>query len=195
MDATLNITSKGIDPDSLSLSFHDKWGSPIQYVDDGNGKVYAYSDQCGLRMVVRAYSDSDAIDVVYDSLPTVPPEELHEAYGFYLMRNVEWHKPKDTPCRWYVLSDHDEHGEIVSAEVLKCIGDRQSIGSADTEEQARELALAYIQKHEIDLVEGYHYQSNASGTGIVSVDDYESLELVTADWLARNEVTVTFTAE
>lgn len=45
MDATLNITSKGIDPDSLSLSFTDKWGKPIQYVDDGMGKLYAYHDR------------------------------------------------------------------------------------------------------------------------------------------------------
>ena len=195
MNANLNITAKGIDPDSLSLSFTDKWGKLIQYVDDGMGKLYAYHDQCGLRMVVRAYSDSDAIDAVYDSLPTVAPEELHEAYGFYLMRDVEWHKPQDTPCRWYVLSDRHKHGEMVSAAVLKCNGDRRSIGSADTEEEARELALAYIQEHEIDLIEGYHYPSNSSGTGIVSVDYCESLELVTADWLTRNEVTITFTAE
>ncbi len=195
MNANLNITSKGIDPDSLSLSFADKWGKPIQYIDDGMGKLYAYHDQCGLRMIVRGYSNSATFDAVYDSLPTVPPEELHEAYGFYLMRDCGWHKPQDTPCRWYVLSEHHKHGEMVSADVLKCNGDRRSIGSADTEEAARELALAYVQEHGLDLIEGYHYQSNASGTGIVSVDDYESLELVTAEWLTRNEITVTFTAE
>ena len=50
-------------------------------------------------------------------------------------------------------------------------------------------------RDEIDLIEGYEYQSNSSGTGIVDIDlNGEQLTPVTLEWLAAHEITLEITA-
>ena len=88
------------------------------------------------------------------------------------MQACRWNE-ENSAADWYVLSEHAEHVEMVSERVLVCTGDRRSIGHYPTKEEALEACLQYIAEQQLDLIEGYEYQSNASNTGIVGVSHYE----------------------
>ena len=68
------------DGESLTSAFF-KWGSEIRTYDDGFGPLWLYQNEGGM-WVVRAQTFEDTLECVYDEMPTVPQEELYEAYGF-----------------------------------------------------------------------------------------------------------------
>lgn len=173
------------------ISAVNEHGRSIPIHDDGSGKLWAYGHEYGIVRIIRADSYESAYGIAVDESPTIEPDELHEAYGFYLMQACRWCDVK-SKAPFYVLSDHDEHGEMVSEKTLVCNGDRRSIADAPTKKEALALAKAYISEHEMDVIEGYSQQDNASGTGIVNVGDYEWLREITETELKEKyEITLT----
>ena len=154
-------------------------GSPLSVYDDCGDNLYLYGQEFGPTLLIQADSESSAYGIAIDESKTIEPDDLVEAYGFYLMQACHWNE-KTSNARWYVLSDHEEHGDTVSAETLVCEGDRRSIGNYETKAQAVSACAAYVGENEIDLVEGYQYQDNATDTGIVNVGHYEWLRCLTA---------------
>jgi hypothetical protein len=174
----------------------------MQFYDDGSfyDQYFAYGHEFGTSLVIRCDNESDAYDIAIDESPTIEPDEIPEAYGFYFMQAKHWSAP-DNGEPWYICSDNDDHGEMVSESVLKCTGDRRCIWDQNgdyveidglrkcfpefpTKEAAIAFAMDYIRKHELDLIEGYQYQSNSSGTGIVNTGHYEWLREADADEIA-----------
>lgn len=158
-----------------------------KFYNDNGSTFYAYGHEFGVSQIILCDSEQSAYEIAIDESPTIEPADVIEAYGFYLMQACRYndHEAKKT-APFYVLSDHDEHGEKVSESVLFCNGDRRAIGGAfDDEQTAIEFALNYISENQIDLIEGYRYQSNASDTGIVSVSHHEWLREATDSEIAQ----------
>jgi hypothetical protein len=94
--------------------------------------IWVYSSDFGPSLVVVADTFDDAYETMLDASPTVPQDELHEAYG---LSSDQWSSDAGASC-----SDFP------------------------------------------DLIEGYHYQPNASDTGVVAVGHYEHL----APWTRKS---------
>ena len=149
----------------------------MKYYDDFGSHVYTYGHEFGASILISADSMDSAYSIAIDESDTIDSDSIHEAYGFYLMQACP-HGRGNSSADWYVCSDLDDHGVTTSADTLHCEGDRQTIGGAfRTEDDARQYVNDYIQGHELQLIEGYTHQSNFTGTGIVSVSDYEWLRL------------------
>jgi hypothetical protein len=145
-----------------------------------NAKLFVVSHEFGASAVIHAQHDSEAWDAYIDEEKTIDTSELHEAYGFYLMQACKCFEQNLT-APWYVLCDRSFHddsiGEIVSEAVLKCTGDRLTVGGAfTTKEHAQQFALEFACENECAVIEGYKQQSNSSGTGIVNVGHYTRIE-------------------
>ena len=69
------------DSQSLVGAFHE-FGRACRTYDDGFGPLWVYSHEFGPTFIVRAQSFESALECVYDEMPSVPDEEIHEAYGF-----------------------------------------------------------------------------------------------------------------
>jgi hypothetical protein len=100
-------------------------------------------------MIIRAQDWHSAYEIAIDESPTVPVEELHEAYGFETREEME---------------------------------------------KADKLAQGGLAEWP-DLQEGYQYQSNASGTGVVFSGYYEWLEPFTSEYLKREEIRIRIAAQ
>jgi hypothetical protein len=110
------------------LHAYSEYGRELLVADDGYGPVWTYGQEFGTMAVVRADSFESALEAVYDVLPTVPEDELYEAYGF---------------------------------------NSNEELQKAEADEEWPELA------------EGYSYQANASGTGVVYHGHHEGLTELT----------------
>jgi len=106
-----------------------------------------------VRWLIRARSFEKAWEIWVDESETIPESEIPEAYGF---------------------DGWDSDGEKSETEY-----------SPETAEERFKAAVKKAEAGKRDypeLVEGYEYQSNSSGTGIVSVSHYVWLrELVRED--------------
>ena len=129
---------------------------PLKHIlDSGYGQtVWVYGEEFGPCMLVTGVKGiCAALEAVYDELPTIPVDELPEAYGF---------------DGWDSAGERTE--TVYSPETAKA------------RFEARIEAARAGKREYPELIEGYHYQSNSSGTGIVSVSDYEWIrELKTSD--------------
>jgi len=140
-----------------------KFGTPLLTYDDGFGPIYVYRDANGTTAVIRALSWEDAYQIVDDEIfNPIDSAELHEAYGYRVKT--------DAPC----------YGAKVFHAFFEDYPNNADIGLFATLEQAQAACLKDAVYHGRDLVEGYRYQSNATGTGVVSFDlNGESLDLLT----------------
>lgn len=157
----------------------------MKFYDDGSfySAYFAYGHEFGTSLVIRTNNESNAYEIAIDESRTIEPDEVPEAYGFYFMQAKSCFAP-DKGEPWYICSD-TEFGQMVSEAVLKCTGDRKCIGDTfATREDALQFALEFIQEHECELIEGYQYQSNSSGTGIVNVGHYEWLRAANDEEIA-----------
>jgi hypothetical protein len=166
----------------------------MRFYDDGSfyDQYFAYGHEFGTTHVIRCDNESDAYYIAIDESPTIEWEEIPEAYGFYFMQAKSCFAP-DNGEPWHILCDTNFHGRdsqwldnhkarMVSESVLKCTGDRLCIGEPfATKKEAIEFALEFIREHELDLIEGYQYQSNSTGTGIVDEGHYCWLREANAD--------------
>ena len=189
-------SDKPISPGSISFQFFSRCsdgskGEPIQYhEEDANGQCYVFRSTYGVECIVCANGESDAWEVMVDEACTVSPEEVHEAYGLYLMQAKSCFAP-DNGEPWFVLLDNDPKGigSIVSESTLKCTGDRLTTGHVfNSKAEALTHALEFIQENEVELIEGYEYQSNSTGTGIVSIDHNMTMRFLTPAKLDRLEI-------
>jgi hypothetical protein len=158
----------------------------MRFYDDGSfyDQFFAYGHEFGTSLVIRCHSLEQAYDIAIDESNTIEPDEVPEAYGFYLMQAKHWNAP-DNGEKWYICSDVDNHGETVSETILECRGDRQCIGDAfDSRGAAIDFALQYIRDNDINLIEGYRYQDNSTGTGIVNTGHYEWIRLANDEEIA-----------
>ena len=168
----------------------------MKFYDDGSfyDQYWVYGNECGTSLVIRCDGECSAYEIAIDESPTIEPDEIPEAYGFYFMQAKSCFAP-DNGEQWYILCDTNFHGkeigEMVSQSVLKCQDDRRCIGGEfATKEEAIEFALEFIQEHECELIEGYQYQSNSSGTGIVNEGHYCWLREANADEIAAFKLAI-----
>jgi len=158
----------------------------MKFYDDGSfyDQFFDYGHEFGTMLVIRTDDESTAYDIAIDESTTIEPDEVPEAYGFYLMQAKSCFAP-DNGEPWYICSDVENHGETVSETILKCRGDRQCIGGEfDSRGAAIDFALRYIRDHDINLIEGYRYQDNSTGTGIVNTGHYEWIRVANANEIA-----------
>lgn len=141
---------------------------PIRTYDDGFGSLYIYRESCGIIGIVRAMSWEAAYECVLDEiLQPIDEADVIEAYGCYAM-------PNQDRTAWYAMR-----------------GDGKKLATFDTEKEAHEYCLASIARDETELVEGYDYQPNASGTGIVSYDlNGNALDLLTQELAAELQIKI-----
>ena len=138
-------------------------GSRIPVYDDGFGDVWLYREASGLMGIVRSLSWHDAYACCQDEIMTrVDGDEVIEAYGFYVIghRGSFWLisdvELKQTSTRWESFQD-EFPGRVV-------------VGAYATQESAIAHCQSIIEEEQLDLIEGYEYQPNSTGTGIVSID-------------------------
>lgn len=145
-------------------------GTQIPTYDDGSGPVWLYREAGGLVGVVRARTWEDAYEICQDEIMTrVDEGEVIEAFGFYVMHHNDrfWACPdvEVGDARWQTFD------QIPSREVL---------GSWRARGNAVQACFNVIREEELDLVGGYEWQPNATGTGIVSIDlNGQDLQLLT----------------
>jgi hypothetical protein len=175
MNATLAMSpTAAIDPSELVLSFTHNPGYakyPIRYYDDGIGKLWIFRNTCGIVGIVRAQDEGSAYVIVRDEFDKpIPADELHEAYGAFDK----------------LLESLQERGYENTLELRRKVS-RLTPLYFRLISQNEEL----IQSGGLELIEGYEYQSNATGTGIVAIDlNGESLEALTLELLERYEIEV-----
>lgn len=112
----------------------------------------------------------------------VSKEEVYEAYGLYVIP----HNGKLWLCPDVELPNTVTRYESFDSQ----IPGRTVVGWFNTRHQVRKACARIIKDNNLDLIEGYEYQSNATGTGIVSIDlNGQDLQPLTAD--LRSELGIT----
>ena len=170
--------------DELTLvGARTKYGTQLHVYDDGFGPVWLYREADGLTGVVRARTWESAYEICQDEIMTlVPEDEVHEAYGLYTIT----HNNKIYLCPDMELPSTVTRWESFNNE----IPGRVVIGWFNTMHQVRRACERIIEDNELDLIDGYEYQPNATGTGIVSTClNGQELEPLTAD--LRSELGIT----
>lgn len=172
MQAQINIPADAaIDPSEFTLSF-TRGGNPIRYYDDGIGTLWIMRDTMGIVGIVRAQSMQDAYDIVSDEfrLP-IAQEDVPDAYGAFdkLHAALVARGHADTPQL------RGKCSRLAPLYFRLCTYDANSRGAWDNWE----------------LQEGYEYQSNATGTGIVAIDlNGEALDPLTPALAAHLNITI-----
>jgi hypothetical protein len=131
-------------------------GHAVTFIDDyglscgTNSEFFAIGHEFGASHLVHASDYESAWEVWLDEQDTIPESEVAEAYGLHDEFRVEYQKTDPAPA-WHEREAYDAWKARFDAACLV--------------ELRREGA-------EHELIEGYEYQSNASGTGIVDVGHY-----------------------
>ena len=148
----------------------DEYGTPIMIYDDGFGPLWIYREAGGLQGIVRAQSWESAYEICQDEIMTrVPQDEVIEAYGFYVLNTSKPGNPG--------FQARSPIGELLA--------------EFNTRDEAEKYCLDTIGREECELVEGYEYQPNATGTGLVSFDlNGQSLVQLTSKLAERLEIRI-----
>ncbi len=155
----------------------DEHGTPIQVYDDGFGPLWLYREAGGLEGIVRAQTWESAYECCQDEIMTrVSTDDVLEAYGLYVM------PPGDNYFRrsetWTVVDD---------------------VENTNTEFATLKTAQQFMAdklKQDRDLIEGYEYQPNATGTGIVTFDlNGQSLVELTPELADELDIRIQVTEE
>ena len=126
------------------------FGHPVLTDDGGFGPLWLYRTAGGERCLVRAQTFEDALEAVYDLLPTVEIDRIPEAYGLYITPDITY--------QYWRLVD-------------ETTTDHVTLGVYQSERAAIQAAFQVLaEQPELDLVEGYQFQPNASGSGIIETD-------------------------
>lgn len=151
-------------------------GDPTKVYDDGSGPVWAYEESFGILGIVRADTFQSAWEIVTDEiLEPISEEDVLEAYGFDIR---ELPKVGQFSLSTYTLHDESEYPAVL-------VGHYTSHGAAN------EVAHYLLKTSDRNLQEGYEYQSNASGTGIVQMDlNHHNLVQVTQEYLDERGITL-----
>lgn len=134
-------------------------GHKVEFIDDyglscgSNGSFWIAGHEFGPTVLVHADSFDSAWGAWIDECPTIPKDELPDAYG---------------------VSDSEEMASWQETNPAPPWGSPEYSGWIDRKHDAEKAILAAWGESDDppDLIEGYEYQSNASGTGIVDVGHY-----------------------
>ncbi len=125
----------------------------VNFIDDYglgcskyNAKFYLFYNEFGYTDLVHADNETSAWEAWIDEQETVPMEEVHEAYGAY-----------DAMRDYMIQKGYEDDRHLRDFCNRNC---------------PLFFRWKNAQEHEMDLIEGYHYQSNFTGTGIVDVGHY-----------------------
>jgi len=160
---------------------------PLEIYDDTWGSLWVYSEVYGPMGIVRAQSFESAYEICQDEIMSrVPEEDLLDAYGLYVLKH------KDS---FYLCPDFDTLNEYGWRETFSgLIPARHVLSEFATRQGAEVEGRRLIVKHELDLIEGYEYQPNATGTGIVTYDlNGQRLEELTPEVADRLGITIQVT--
>lgn len=162
---------------------------PLKVYDDSWGPLWVYGEVYGPMGVIRAQSFESAYEICQDEIMSrVSEEDLLDAYGLYVLE----HKGS-----FYLCPDFDTLNEYGWRETFGgLIPDRHVLSEFVTRQGSEFEGRRLIVKHELDLVEGYEYQSNGTGTGIVTYDlNGQRLEELTPEVASHLGITIQVTEE
>ena len=148
--------------DTMLQSAETQYGHPIQTYDDCLGPLWIAGQEYGPSFIVRAQSWESAYEIWINEQPTIAPDEVAEAYGF------------------------DGWGNGNN-------GKQESVYSPETAQARFEALIAKADAGDCEhptLIEGYTYQSTASGTGIVATGHYEWLQELTPEYIRESGIRV-----
>jgi hypothetical protein len=138
------------------------------------GKLYLAGHEWGVTHLIKAANESDAHAEWLDNQPTVPEDELYEAYGFptneLYDRFCELSKAGlDAAYAWVKWWNEDEQSPR-----NKCVHNVMNICTYPNRWQEIELNTSGITvPNDFPmLIEDYDYQPNFSGTGVVNIGQY-----------------------
>ena len=117
----------------------------VKVCDDSFGPWYVWGREYGPEYLVRAQSESDAIGIIYDELPAIAQDDVHDAYNAF-----------DKLVSHLVGKGHERSYQ------LRSFCSRWS-----------DMFFRITPSIMWDLGEVYQYQDNSTGTGIVEVGHYE----------------------
>jgi len=124
----------------------------VRFVDEGwkGCPLYVFGHEYGPTHMICAPNESDAYGIWLDVQPTISHDDLDDAYGFSCRASYNLY------CRL-----RDDENNDVNLMLARKLGELEEVSfdSSDVESWP-------------NLVEGYDYQPNASGTGIVDVGHY-----------------------
>lgn len=143
----------------------DSEKTQIKVYDDGFGPLWVHYNEYGVVGVIRAQSFETAYEIAQDEfMQKVPEDEVHEAYGWSIR---DYSDPNRILGSLWQAAGH--HGiEVYSPEdKLVC-----RVGSMEEAHTFCQTAIAALQP---ELAEGYQYQPNATGTGIIYEGPYGGL--------------------
>lgn len=170
MKVELNVKGP-LDPSEWKLKFVSQYGHPVRYYDDGDGHLWIMRDTMGIQGIVRCRHEHTAYEIVGDEFRMpLPDEDVHEAYGSFdkLLKFMESRGHENDYALRHFCSRYDVVWFAICSRRLQAGDDC------------------------LELIEGYEYQSNATGSGIVSVDlNGELLEPLTSAEIERLELVMT----
>lgn len=161
--------------DNLELVSATCRNHALKVYDDSWGPLFLYGQEYGPTMLIRAGSIDQAYEIAIDESPTIPPEDVPEAYG-----------QDDAFSDW--LCERFDIEKIGGSKGWRHVCDF-----------VREWLPVWfdIKRREWnetgewpELIEGYQFQSNSSGTGIVYVGHHEWIRQVDRDLLIAHEVKI-----
>ncbi len=164
-----------------------EYGDQLPVYDDGFGDVWLYREAGGLYGIVRTNSWHKAYEICLDEIMNrVAEDEVIEAYGLYI---IDWRSD------WYLCPEFETEDGYFEWFNNEYPG-RRVLGRYASKIDAEVAAKRYIGEHEPDLIEGYEYQPNATGTGIVSIDlNGQELRPLTAELRSQLGITLQVTQD
>ena len=142
--------------DGHEVKFQDEYGLSR----GSNGEFFVAGHEFGATVLIHASGFDSAWEAWIDERETIPESELPEAYGVDDMPEMAaWKEVNPYPRHCGAGPEFQAWADRKNAEAMRIL-------------QARERAARESDGEYPDLIEGYEYQSNASGTGIVDVGHY-----------------------
>ena len=138
--------------DPVDVKFYDESG-----LSSSPDSFFICGFEFGPQYLIHAHSFEDAWGAWVDESQTIPEDELIEAYGITDDYREEFEKTDPCPNHWEPTWDA-WHVRFKAA----CVARLKELGDKATAQQGEYP----------ELVEGYEYQSNSSGTGIVDMGHY-----------------------
>jgi hypothetical protein len=136
----------------------------VEFIDDyglscgRNAEFFVAGLEFGPQVLVHAKGYQSAWEAWIDEVKPIPEDELIEAYGIVDDYREEYEKLNPQPN----TSEHEARDAWWTQFRAACVERLKTLSDA-----ARETGNDYP-----ELIEGYEYQSNSSGTGIVAVGHY-----------------------
>lgn len=172
------MTTKTLSDNQTMMGTTSEFGTPIPTYDDGFGPLWLYKSANGSCGIVRTQSWETAFELVEDEILSPIPndiESISEAYGIWIQPTFH-NNNYSIPCAPYKV-----HWNSYLYE--------ENTESYQTRNDAQTRIELFLRSGEAELAEGYTYQSNSTGSGIVFHDlNGESLELASVELLEQDGI-------